>query len=159
MGLKYDAVSNLRFVRPILLEPAGRIHFAKPSNFMTRIAASVSVFVFSLLGSAVAGIVQEAYLKASNTDFDQIFGNSVAVWGDTLVVGAPGEGSGATGVNGNPGGSVALNSGAVYVFARSGTNWSQQAYLKASNSGADDWFGVSVALSEDTLVVGAQQES
>src|SRR6185436_3227517 len=43
--------------------------------------------------------------------------------------------------------------GAAYVFVRNGTNWSQQAYLKASNTGANDVFGFSVAVSGDTIVV------
>jgi hypothetical protein len=49
------------------------------------------------------------------------------------------------------------DSGAVYVFTRAGTAWTQQAYVKASNTGADDWFGLSVALSADgtRLAVGA----
>jgi hypothetical protein len=41
---------------------------------------------------------------------------------------------------------------------RSGGDWSQQAYLKASNTGAGDWFGYSVAVSGDTVVVGAWEE-
>ena len=64
------------------------------------------------------------------------------------------EDSNATGVNGNQA-TTRLHSGAAYVFTRSGTTWSQQAYLKASNTGADDWFGCSVAVSGDTCVVGA----
>ena len=61
---------------------------------------------------------------------------SVAVSGDTVVVGASEEDSNATGVNGNQSDNSAVDSGAAYVFVRSGTNWSQQAYLKASNTGA-----------------------
>src|SRR5262245_30008644 len=53
----------------------------------------------------------------------------------------------------------ATDSGAAYVFVREGTNWSQQAYLKASNTGANDWFGWRVAVSGDTVVVGAKFES
>ena len=80
----------------------------------------------------------------------------MAVSGDTVVVGALGEDSNATGVNGDQSNNSATDSGAAYVFVRSGTNWSQQAYLKASNTGtvADD-FGASVAVSGDTVVVGA----
>ena len=52
----------------------------------------------------------------------------------------------------------ASDAGAAYVFVRSGTTWSQQAYLKASNTGADDYFGSSVAVSGDTVVVGAYGE-
>ncbi|MFN0130057.1 MAG: choice-of-anchor D domain-containing protein, partial [Verrucomicrobiales bacterium] len=102
---------------------------------------------------------QQAYLKASNTEEFDGFGNSVAVSGNTVVVGATGEDSNATGVNGNQSDNSASSSGAAYVFVRSGTTWAQQAYLKASNSGEFDDFGQSVAVSGDTVVVGAYGES
>lgn len=105
-----------------------------------------------------APIAQQAYLKAANTGAGDRFGRSVAVAGDTMVVGADWEASAATGVNGNQGNNGALYAGAAYVFVRDGTNWSQQAYLKASNTGRDDNFGVSVAISGDTIVVGAWGE-
>jgi hypothetical protein len=101
---------------------------------------------------------QQAYLKASNTNAGDRFGQSVAVAGDTVVVGAPLEASAATGVNGNQADNSAAFAGAAYVFVRSGTLWSQQAYLKASNMDADDDFGVSVAISGDTVVVAADGE-
>ena len=101
---------------------------------------------------------QQAYLKASNTGVDDRFGGSVAISGDTVLVGAYLERSNATGVNGNQANNSALDSGAAYVFIRSGGVWSQQAYLKASNTGAGDRFGCAVAISGDTLVVGAEQE-
>jgi len=104
-------------------------------------------------------LVQQAYLKASNTGAFDTFGSAVAVSGDTLVIGAPEEDSNATGVNGNQANNSALGSGAVYVFVRSGGAWIQQAYLKASNTQAGDLFGSSVAVSGDTLVVGAHAES
>jgi uncharacterized repeat protein (TIGR01451 family) len=102
--------------------------------------------------------VQQAYLKASNTGANDNFGWSVAISGDTVIVGAPGEDSNATGVDGNQTSNSSLTSGAAYVFVRSGSSWSQQAYLKASNTGADDQFGSSVAISGDTVVVGAHRE-
>jgi hypothetical protein len=102
---------------------------------------------------------QQAYLKASNTAAGDSFGGSVAIAGDTVVVGAPGEGSNATGVNGDQSNKGAGDSGAAYVFVRSGGVWSQQAYLKASNTDANDFFGESVAISGDTVVVGASFES
>ncbi|HEY0634418.1 MAG TPA: FG-GAP repeat protein [Gammaproteobacteria bacterium] len=105
---------------------------------------------------------QQAYLKASNTDAIDNFGSSVALSsdGNTLAVGATGEDSAATGIDGDEYADTASNSGAVYLFTRSDASWSQQAYLKASNSGANDLFGYSVALSGDgnTLVVGAVGE-
>jgi FG-GAP repeat len=102
---------------------------------------------------------QQAYLKASNTGAGDYFGGSVAIDGDTLVVGAGGEASAATGVNGNQADNTAAGSGAAYVFARSGTVWTQQAYLKASNTDIADEFGLSVAISGDTVVVGALHEA
>jgi hypothetical protein len=106
---------------------------------------------------------QQAYLKPSNTDAGDQFGYSVGLSadGNTLAVGAIFEASSATGINGNETDNSAEASGAGYVFSRSGTTWSQQAYLKASNTGAWDQFGYSVALSADasTLAVGAWLES
>jgi regulation of enolase protein 1 (concanavalin A-like superfamily) len=102
-------------------------------------------------------IVQQAYLKASNTGGGDLFGLSVAVSGNTVVVGAPREAGSGTGVNA-PDNNLAGGAGAAYVFVRSGTTWSQQAYLKASNTGAEDEFGWAVAISGDTIVVGARFE-
>lgn len=120
---------------------------------------SGAVYVFTRSGS---GWVQQAYLKASNTGAQDQFGRSLALSADgqTLVVGAPQEGSAATGIDGAASDDTAENAGAVYVFARSGASWSQQAYVKASNTAAGDRFGATVALSGDghTLAVGAPGE-
>ena len=102
---------------------------------------------------------QQAYLKASNTGASDRFGWSVAMSGDTVVIGAYGEASNASGVNGNQSDNSASASGAAYVFVGSGTNWTQQAYLKASNTGVSDHFGYSVAVSGDTVVIGADGEA
>ena len=64
----------------------------------------------------------------------------------------------ATGVNSDEADDSASATGAAYVFARSGGNWSRQAYLKASNTDAIDHFGHGVAISGDTVVVGAWDE-
>jgi hypothetical protein len=117
---------------------------------------SGAVYVFVRTGGVW---VQQAYLKASNTGAGDRFGFSVAISGDTVVVGAYSEASNATGVNGYQGDNSALDSGAVYVFVRTGGVWAQQAYLKASNTGAGDWFGFSVAIFGDTVVVGAYSEA
>lgn len=108
-----------------------------------------------------AGWTQQAYVKASNTGAGDMFGTAVAVSGDTLVVGAPEERSAASGVNSLSPGQAnddAIASGAVYVFVRTGETWFQQAYIKASNTGAGDRFGFTVAVSGNTLAVGAYQE-
>ncbi|MCF7675968.1 MAG: hypothetical protein K9M97_11530, partial [Akkermansiaceae bacterium] len=118
-------------------------------------SASGAAYVFVRSGTTWS---QQAYLKASNTEANDIFGHSVAVSNDTVVVGAY-EDSSATGVNGDQGDNSAATAGAAYVFARSGTTWTQQAYLKASNTDAGDVFGVRVAASGDTVIIGAMGES
>jgi FG-GAP repeat protein/cadherin-like protein len=101
---------------------------------------------------------QQAYIKASNTAATDQFTRSIALSGDTLVIGAPQEDSSATGINGDQGDNTAAEAGAAYVFVRSGDTWSQQAYLKASNAEGGDYFGYGVAISGDTIVVGAHKE-
>lgn len=102
---------------------------------------------------------QQAYLKASNTEARDYFGGSVDVYGNTIVVGAPFEDSQGSGVNGNQDSNSAVNAGAAYVYVRSGTTWSQQAYLKASNTGAGDYFGEVVSLDDNRILVGAEGEA
>ena len=105
---------------------------------------------------------QQAYIKASNANANDLFGAAIALSGDgnTLVVGATGEASAATGIGGNQADNNAANAGAVYVYTRSGAVWTQQSYIKASNTGVSDQFGTSVAASSDgnTLAVGAPGE-
>jgi cysteine-rich repeat protein len=112
--------------------------------------------------SAACTASTTTYVKASNTRTNDQFGTAVALSADgsTLAVGAPDEGSAATGVDGDQADRSASFAGAVYVFTRSGTTWQQQAYLKASNTRAGLQFGMTLALSADgsTLAVGAQFE-
>jgi hypothetical protein len=106
---------------------------------------------------------QQAYVKPSNTSTKQYFGVSVALSsdGNTLAVGASGEASNATGIEGNQNDKSAPDAGAVYLFARNQSAWQQTSYLKASNARANSGFGVHVSLSADaaTLAVGAWTES
>ncbi len=118
-------------------------------------AESGAVYIFTRSGTTWT---QQAYLKPSNTNSGDQFGYSITLDTDTLAVGAPGEDSSATGINGNQADNSASQSGAVYVFTRSGTTWTQQAYIKASNTGGGDFFGSPVVLSGNTLAVGALQE-
>jgi len=122
--------------------------------------ASGAVYLFRYDG---ADWFQQAYIKASNSETGDQFGESLALSadGNTLVVGTGSEASSATGINGDQDDNSASGSGAVYVFRFDGTDWFQQAYVKASNSEADDNFGGSLALSANgnTLVVGAGSEA
>jgi len=121
--------------------------------------SSGAVYVFLRSGEQWQ---QQAYVKASNTNLNDEFGHSLSLSanGDTLAVGAINEGSGATGINGDQSDNSVTSAGAVYVFVRSGQQWQQQMYLKASNTGTDDSFGRSLSLSADgnTLAVGASRE-
>jgi hypothetical protein len=130
--------------------------------------ASGAVYVYIRQGDSWT---QQAYVKASNPGQSDHFGSSVALSrdGNTMAIAAHWEASGATGVNGNQNDNSIPQSGAVYVFTRNGTTWTQQAYIKASNTGKGgegqlagdgDQFGFSLALSGDgnTLAVGAISE-
>ncbi len=101
---------------------------------------------------------EQAHLNASNPESGDRFGSSISLFEDTLVVGAIGEDSNATGINGDQADNSALDSGAVYVFTRTGETWTQQAYIKDSYSNIGGYFGASVSLTNDTLVVGAPDE-
>jgi FG-GAP repeat len=127
--------------------------------------SSGAVYVFTRKGDALA---QQAYVKASNPGDGANFGSSVALSrdGNTMAVAAYYESSDATGINGNQADRSIPEAGAVYIFTRTGSTWSQQAYIKASNTGnaavgeayaEGDQFGYAIALSSDgnTLAVGA----
>jgi hypothetical protein len=109
---------------------------------------------------------QQAYVKASNTGAGDLFGNALALSADgaTLAIGAYFEDSAVTGTthdgNAIDDDNTRVNSGAVYIFDRNGTSWSQQAYIKASNTGAGDQFGNAISLSGDgnILAIGANLE-
>lgn len=131
-----------------------------PSFKASDITNSGAVYVFINNGAAWS---QQAYFKASNNEIFEKFGWSVSLSndGNTLAVGATGEDSVATGVGGNQADNTASASGAVYVYVRAGgTSWSQQAYVKASDTEAADEFGHTVSLSGDgnTLAVGTIAE-
>lgn len=100
-----------------------------------------AVFVYRFDGSNWS---EEAILFSdAPTNFAQ-FGKSVAIDGDTLVIGASTESD------------FGENSGSVYVFTRSGSTWTQQAKLHASDAAPGDIFGDIVAISGDKIVVGAR---
>ena len=119
-----------------------------------------AAYVFRRTGSTWAN---EAYLKAPNAEGggggtgDQ-FGYSVSISADTIVVGAWQEDSNQTTItNGTlaSANNLSADSGAAYVFRRTGTTWANEAYLKAPNTGAGDKFGEHISISGDTIVVGA----
>ena len=116
--------------------------------------AAGSVIVFYRTGSAWD---QKSTLIASNPDSQDTFGNSLSLSGDgnTLAVAAYSEDSNATGIGGDQSNNSLTNSGAVYIFTRSGNSWSQQAYIKSSSTDDRDYFGTSVSLSDDGNTLAA----
>ncbi len=100
-----------------------------------------AVYVFVRTGSTWS---QQAQLTASDAASNDNFGAAVAISGDTIVVGAYGDDNGFN-----------SDQGSAYVFVRSGTTWSQQAKLTVGDGAANDWFGYAVAVSGDTVMIGA----
>src|SRR5690606_11564756 len=122
------------------------------------------------VSAALVGAI--GYIKASNTDANDWFGWSLDLSADgtTLVVAAPTEDSNATGINADQTSNTSSNAGAIYVFELTNGAWTQQAYIKASNTEQpnsdallvvkNDRFGYRVSLSDDgnTLAVAALNE-
>ncbi len=105
-----------------------------------------STYVFVKPGGGWITATQTAKLTASDGAADDILGFPVAIVGDTVVVGAYLDDD-----NGS-------SSGSVYVFVKPGGGWitaTQTAKLTASDGAEFDFFGFSVAIAEDTVVVGA----
>lgn len=126
-------------------------------NYDTNAPGSGAVYVFGRLGGGQWSFY--SYLKASNTDAGDLFGFSVAIDGETIVVGSFFEDSASITLDEGQDDNSAPSSGAAYVFeSPSLAVWEQVAYLKASNTGADDQFGISVDVHGDVIVVGAAQE-
>src|SRR5262249_43679506 len=121
--------------------------------------AARAVYLFTLNGGKWS---QQVRLQATHTERAGPLGAvSFSADGTTLAATAYDEGSLAKGINGDyakAGGAIAV--GAAYVFARAGNTWSEQAYIKPSNSRRNEQFGWALALSRDgnTLAVGARIE-
>ena len=107
-----------------------------------------SAYIFTRSGSTWS---QEAKIQASDKQSGDNFGHSVSISndGNTAIVGAIYEDT------------TASDAGSAYIFTRSGTSWSQQAKIQASNANGSDYFGGSVSISNDgnTAIVGAYQQT
>ncbi len=103
-----------------------------------------SAYIFVRSGTTWS---QQQKLTAADGAAEDVFGVSVAISGETAIVGANEDDVGANG-----------NQGSAYVFVRSGTTWSQQQKLTAADGAAEDVFGVCVAISGETAIVGANED-
>ncbi|PJZ79876.1 hypothetical protein CH359_15195 [Leptospira meyeri] len=154
------AISKDTIVVAAFAEASNQITITNgPSASSDNSAANAgAAYVFKRIGSTW---IHEAYLKAPNAKTDEYFGTSLAIEGDTIVVSANYEDSGQKTVTNGPTISIdnsSPRSGAIYVYGRTGSNWTLNAYLKAPNADPDDRLGNSIGLSGDTIVVGATQE-
>lgn len=108
-----------------------------------------AAYIFTRSGSTWT---QQALLRASNAEasdtFAEYHGVSINSTGDYVVVGAKLEDGAANNLSA---------SGAAYVFTRSGSTWTEQAILRASDAQASDWFGASVSINGDGtyIAIGA----
>ena len=105
--------------------------------------AYAAAYVFYRDGSSW---IQQDKLTASDGTVEDMFGNSVSISGDYAVIGAFGADD------------IINNRGAAYIFHRSGTNWTQQARISAYDADEDDWFGWSVSIDGDYVVIGAVED-
>lgn len=96
----------------------------------------------NLLTTPIINEIQE--ITSDDGEADDRFGWSLAIDGDTAVVGAY--------LNDH----IASGSGAAYVFVKNGITWTQQAKLTVSDTAANRWFGYAVAISGETIAVGGR---
>ena len=108
---------------------------------------SGAAYVFERVGGTW---IQQAYLKGAFSETRDSFGTSIAVYGDTVVVGASGDNAGT--------GNLLHSSGAVYTYRRNGNTWEHESYFAGDNTRAGDRFGSHLALEGTTLIVGASRE-
>lgn len=153
VGAKGDTTDTVNISDPENIDKAKVQEVAKQLG-------SGSAYVFSRSGTSWS---QQAYLKPSTVTIAGEFGGDVSLSqdGNTLAVGSFREASHAKGINGDEGDTSYDRAGAVFVFTRSNTVWTQKSYVKASNTDKDDRFGLNVDISGDgkTLAVGAHRES
>jgi hypothetical protein len=150
-GFAIDVDGGTMVVGVPLEDSAATLINGDSSDNSANAAGAAYVFV-----NEFTGWQQQAYLKASNAEAGDRFGESVAISGNYIVVGAANEDGDASSTMANPN-NLRLSAGAAYVFNRVGTTWTQQAYLKAHETGADE-FAETVDIDGTTIVVGSKWE-
>ncbi len=104
-------------------------------------SASGSVYVF--VDDGLGNWSEQAKLLPADGEVDDYFGLGLSLDGDTALIAAVGDDDQGT------------DSGAVYVFVRSGTVWAEQAKLLPADGAAQDYFGLNTTLEGDTALIGA----
>ena len=114
-----------------------------PTTFVTAFSLAASL---GLAHPAAADWAQTQKIVSTPRGVGAQFGNAVAISGTTMVIGARNDST------------TASQAGAAVVYVRSGTNWTQQAKLLANDGALGDKFGYSVAVSDNTIVIGAYND-
>jgi len=134
------AVSSLAGHRYEAMSPGSQLSLAQaPKGLRAAVREALGKF-----GAASSASAIQAKLLPRDANAQNVFGASVAVSGNTALVGA-------TTANGGPG----TGTGAAYVFVKGPAGWAQQAKLRASDAAPRDNYGFSVAIDHDTAVIGA----
>ncbi len=135
MTIKFPCVNKMA-----VTFPSNRLRATR----LLRGAVFLACLAFAL--PATAGWIQQQKITSAPRGVGAQFGNAVAINGNTMVVGARFDGT------------TASQAGAAYVFVLNGGAWTQQAVLLANDGASGDKFGYSVAISENTIVVGAYND-
>lgn len=160
---------NDRFGSPVSLNSDGNTlavtALSERSNTITNdsnndLQLAGAVYIFRFLNNIWS---QQAYIKASNPDEFDYFGQSIDLNsdGNVLIAGANFEDSDSTSLNGNESNTLdGQDSGAVYLFNYINQEWLQKAHIKSPNSELDDIFGTTASISNDgnTIAIGAEGE-
>ena len=131
-----DGVANARFFgKSVAISGSTALVGAMWGNGIGSMTGSAYVFVHN--GTAWT---EQQKLAVLDGAYNDAFGRSVAVSGDTIIVGSPGDD---------------VSTGSAHVFIWNSTTWNQQQKLTASDGSRGDYFGTSVSISGDHAVVGA----
>ena len=121
-------------------------HYSRTfQNILIKLFAIFVLFVLGILPASAAWS-QRQKITSTPRGVGAQFGNAVAINGGTMVVGARFDST------------TASQAGAAYVYVLNGGTWTQQGILLANDGAVADKFGYSVAISENTIVVGAPPE-
>jgi FG-GAP repeat/Secretion system C-terminal sorting domain len=119
------------------------------ANGLNSLTEAGSAYIFLRSGTTWT---QQQKIVASDRAADDYFGGTVAISGDYAIIGAFSEDDDENGAN------TLNNAGSVYTFVRSGTTWTQQQKIVASDRATGDYFGGQVAISGDSLIVSATSD-
>lgn len=152
--LAVGAVGDAAYVSGVINQPT--IEDQNSVNHLN----SGATYVFSRNGSSWT---QQAFIKPEVVLPGYQFGNEVKLSGDgnILAINSLLESSNSKGIDGNPGDTSAVGAGAMFIFKRDSSQWSQSAYVKSSETETQERFGAHATLSDDgkTLAAGAHRKS